>query len=127
MAIDVGEGLRGIQPVKEVLSNGSDNHYRERFYEYFEESLKKSENKGKAINGEEIMKQIKYSYDSLYCKTGVQPNAVLLSQDYMAAIETDCEVAVTISTMKAPLSRVFGLTIVLTKGEKIVKACIMEE
>lgn len=127
MSIDVGEGLRGIQPVTEVLRadvgyqrDPSAAQFKDNLQEYLKE---RQQNRPK---GEDILKKIKYNYDKLYNKYGVQPNAVMISPDYLAIIEAECSAEYRV-TLGVALNSVLGLDVILVNGKEIIKACIIDK
>ena len=69
MAIDVGEGLRKIQPITE-MAKGTEYDFTKSadFRENFEKCLREHQDTGK-----EVLRKVKYSWDRLYNKYGVQP------------------------------------------------------
>lgn len=84
MSIDVGEGLKGIHPVTEVL-RADIGYQRDPSAARFKDSFQKCLEKQKA-KGVEVLHRVKDSYNNLYNKFGVQPNTVMLSADCVSAV-----------------------------------------
>lgn len=126
MAIDVGEGLRGIQPITEVL-RADVGYQRDPSAPQFKDSLqecleKREQNKPK---GDDVLRKVKYSYDYLYNRYGVQPNAVMITSDYLAAIEAECFREYRVINMKP--SQLLGMDVIPIMGKETVKACIIDK
>lgn len=130
MAIDIGEGLRGIQPVTEVLRADMRFHrdpssafnFRE-FSDSLEDCLKNRE----VIDGSKVLDDIKQKYTRLYNDTGVEPNAIMITSDYLstALAQTDC--LFEYKLVKGVSIRLFGMEVIPIQGTKSVRVCITEK
>lgn len=121
MAIDVGEGLRRIQPITE-MAKGTDYDFTKSadFRENFEKCLREHQNTGK-----EVLRKVKYSYDRLYSKHGVQPNAVMITPDYVAAVVAECFGEYRVVNMKP--DQLLGMDVIVIDGKETVKACVIDK
>lgn len=123
MSIDVGEGLRGIQPITEVLK--ADVGYQRdpsaaQFKDSFQECLRERKAKGA-----EVLRRVKYSYDCLYSRFGVQPNTVILSADCVSAVIAECFNEYQVINMKP--DKLLGMDVMIVTGNDIAKACIVDK
>lgn len=66
--------------------------------------------------------KIQRSYDELYNKTGVQPNAVLISEDYMTTLES-----MTTVHSDVRITQVNGLAVIRVGGKGFIRACIIDD
>lgn len=122
MSIDVGEGLRGIRPVTGVLRADID-YQRDPSAAQFKDSFQKCLEEQKA-KGAEVLHRIKYSYDCLYNRFGVQPNTVILSADCVSAVIAECFNEYQVINMKP--DKLLGMDVMVVTGNDIVKACIVD-
>lgn len=123
MSIDVGEGLRGIQPITEVLK--ADVGYQRdlsaaQFKDSFQECLRE-----RKANGAEVLRRVKYSCDCLYSRFGVQPNTVILSADCVSAVIAECFNEYQVINMKP--DKLLGMDVMVVTGNDIAKACIVDK
>lgn len=115
---------RMIQPVAKTPKteiNLSNHSLVDSFNDHLQECLKAED----TIDGAEVLRKVKYSYDKLYQVTRVQPNAVAITPDYLAAVQAEC-----LTQYHTPIStadQLFGMDIVLLAGRGIVRACIMDK
>ena len=128
MAIDVGEGLREVQPpmgVRKVppieptrLAYKRDPSDAQ-FQECLQENLKKRKE-----NGADVLRKIKYSFDQLYSRYGVQPNAVMITQDYISDVIAECFGEYQVFNMKP--DKLLGMDVIPIIGKETVKVCIVD-
>lgn len=129
MTIDVGEGLRDIQPpmgVRKVppieptrLAYKRDPSDTQ-FHECLQENLRKRKE-----NGATVLREIKYSFDQLYNKYGVQPNAVMITQDYISDVIAECFGEYQVFNMKP--DKLLGMDVIPIVGKETVKVCIIDK
>lgn len=121
MSIDVGEGLRGIQPVAEVFR--ADSAYNDPSATQFRECFQKCLEERKA-KGAEVLHRVKHSYDTLYNRFGIQPNTVMLSSDCVSAVIAECFHEYQVINMKP--DKLLGMDVMVVTGNDIVKTCIVD-
>lgn len=121
MSIDLGEGLRGIQPVTKVFR--ADSAYSYHNASQFRENLQKCLEEQKA-KGADVLCRVKHSHDSLYNKFGVQPNTVMLSHDCLSAVIAECFHEYQVINMKP--DKLLGMDVVVVTGKDIAKVCIVD-
>lgn len=129
MAIDVGEGLRGQQPpmgVRKVppieptrLAYKRDPSNAQ-FHECLQENIRKRKE-----NGKHVLWKIKYDYDQLYSRYGVQPNAVMITQDYLNDVIAECFGEYQVVNMKP--DKLLGMDVIPIVGKETVKVCIIDK
>lgn len=129
MAIDVGEGLRGVQPpmgVRKVppIEPSKLGYQRDPNAPQFSENLQKCLEEKKA-KGAEVLHRVKYSYDRLYSRFGVEPNTVMLSADCVSAVIAECFNEYQVINMKP--DKLLGMDVVVTTGRDFVKVCIVDK
>lgn len=122
MSIDVGEGLRGIHPVTEVL-RADIGYQRDPSAAQFRDSFQKCLEEQKA-KGVEVLHRVKDSYNNLYNKFGVQPNTVILSADCVSAVVAECFNEYQVVDMKP--AKILDMDVMVVTGRDIVKACIVD-
>lgn len=125
MAIDVGEGLRGIQPVVGVLKADAGYRQSDPNAPQFRDSLQECLKERKQPKGADVLRKVKYSYDKLYCDYGVQPNAVMITQDYLAAVIAECRLEYLAVDLKP--DQLLGMDVIPIIGKETVKACIINK
>ena len=123
MSIDVGEGLRGIHPVTEVL-RADIGYQRDPSAARFKDSFQKCLEKQKA-KGVEVLHRVKDSYNNLYNKFGVQPNTVMLSANCVSAVVAECFNEYQVVDMKP--AKILDMDVMVVTGRDIVKACIVDK
>lgn len=125
MAIDTRINLeinagQKILPVTGVSKTNKDCDPN--FNETLQKCLKEREqNKPK---GADVLHKIEYGYCHLYNKYGVQPNAVMITQDYLAAVITECSGYCVVQNCPDQL---LGLDVIPIIGKEIVKVCIIDK
>ena len=112
-------GVRKVPPI-EPLKLG---YQRDPNAPQFSENLQKHLEEKKA-KGTEVLHRVKYSYDRLYSRFGVEPNTVMLSADCVSAVIAECFHEYQVINMKP--DKLLGMDVVVTTGKDFVKVCIVD-
>lgn len=122
MLIDVGEGLRGIHTVTEVL-RADIGYQRDPSAAQFKDNFQKCLEEQK-VKGAEVLHKVRDSYNNLYNKFGIQPNTIMLSADYVSAVIAECFNEYQVMGMKP--DKLLGMDVMVVTGRDTVKACIVD-
>lgn len=129
MAIDVGEDLRGTQLLMgvrkvPVIEPTRLAYHRDPSDTQFKDCLQENLKKRKE-NGAVVLREIKSNFDQLYSKYGVQPNAVMITQDYISDVIAECFGEYQVFNMKP--DKLLGMDVIPIVGKETIKVCIIDK
>lgn len=112
--------LRYIQPIEPSRLG----YQRDPNAPQFKDSLQKSMEERKA-KGAEVLHKVKYSYDRLYSRFGIEPNTVILSADCVSAVIAECFNEYQVVNMKP--DKLLGMDVIVVTGSNFIKTCIIDK